>query len=879
MNNIPSPEEQRKLIDKIEKESISIGEQVCPISTVWYRSWKNYVESENPDLTSSDVGPIDNSQIITDGRVNPNSLEYFNFYLIHKESYDLLQKWFSGGPTLALNVISDSRGRAVVATRYTTVKIIYDNIEKEIQIHKYMKISEVHDEAKKLFNIPDTQKSRLIDFYGKILGTEMDDQKYIENYQIVNNEDILLDTYDEEKEEWYSATLNNTEANESSDSSMSSLSEDESTSKGSSNDNDNNAGTVGFSNLGNTCFFNSGTQCLMHTYPFISKFLLDNHWEEELNYENKIGMKGELAKAFASLAKKVWSGAYSSFSPSNLKYVIGRFRDIFSGYDQQDSHELVFAMLDGIHEDLNRVKKRETVESIEGDGLDDEKIAKESWNRYKKINDSIVVDIFDGLVRSRLICPECKSTTIVFDPYRSIAMPIAKPHTQKIKVLFVPYDFFEKKQQFKIEIPSSKKGINQIVSSEISKLIGRKVNVRIATRAFSSSPMKWSTKELGENTTAYAYEIPENENALYMTVSIEIKPKYTVCSSSANKLSEIVGIPFLVDVSDLPDDFDDDDKINLFEKKIEERIDKLWPNEGEKIKDEENNKETNEEENNKEDNEENNKKDNEDVNEEENKKDNTEEEEANELVKKFKKKMELECDDTFSNSSQKIHIKFKSSQTTYYYYQAPPKEPIKTAFKNIPSITKSRAIIHLNSKSNYSIPNLLESIQDLTIKKDKKKTDDITLDKCFSYFSMAEVLDENNQWYCPKCKKFVCAEKKLDIWQVPQILIIQLKRFSGSGYWAKKLDHYIDFPEILDMKKYIIGPQKNEDEIKYRLYAVSNQYGSLGGGHYTAEARVRNPITKTDKGWHNFDDSYVSKSSEEKAHTSAAYVLFYERIK
>lgn len=86
-----------------------------------------------------------------------------------------------------------------------------------------------------------------------------------------------------------------------------------------------------------------------------------------------------------------------------------------------------------------------------------------------------------------------------------------------------------------------------------------------------------------------------------------------------------------------------------------------------------------------------------------------------------------------------------------------------------------------------------------------------------------------------------------------------MKRFYGSGYNARKLDNFVDFPEILDMKDYLIGPQKNEAEIKCRLYAVSNQFGSLFGGHYTAEARVRDPREpEKDKGWYDFNDSSVS---------------------
>ena len=39
------------------------------------------------------------------------------------------------------------------------------------------------------------------------------------------------------------------------------------------------------------------------------------------------------------------------------------------------------------------------------------------------------------------------------------------------------------------------------------------------------------------------------------------------------------------------------------------------------------------------------------------------------------------------------------------------------------------------------------------------------------------MLDENNMWYCNKCKEHVQANKTLEIYRAPPILIINLKRF------------------------------------------------------------------------------------------------------
>jgi ubiquitin C-terminal hydrolase len=56
-----------------------------------------------------------------------------------------------------------------------------------------------------------------------------------------------------------------------------------------------------------------------------------------------------------------------------------------------------------------------------------------------------------------------------------------------------------------------------------------------------------------------------------------------------------------------------------------------------------------------------------------------------------------------------------------------------------------------------------------------------------------------------------------------------------------KLDTFVNFPiQNLNLSKYlnpaVVGP--NTDSYTYELYAVINHYGGLGGGHYSAYAKV-----------------------------------------
>ena len=156
----------------------------------------------------------------------------------------------------------------------------------------------------------------------------------------------------------------------------------------------------------------------------------------------------------------------------------------------------------------------------------------------------------------------------------------------------------------------------------------------------------------------------------------------------------------------------------------------------------------------------------------------------------------------------------------------------------------------------------------------KKKADAVTLVDCIAKHCEKEQLEESEAWYCDRCKEHVRGFKEEHMYKAPSILIINLKRFvySPTTHRRNKIDTYIDFPlEGLDLSEFVMSWKEGEKPI-YDLYAVSNHFGGLGGGHYTAYA-------KDDDGkWCNFDDSRVTEDvSESDIVSAAAYCLYYRR--
>ncbi|KFP71728.1 Ubiquitin carboxyl-terminal hydrolase 8 [Acanthisitta chloris] len=144
-----------------------------------------------------------------------------------------------------------------------------------------------------------------------------------------------------------------------------------------------------------------------------------------------------------------------------------------------------------------------------------------------------------------------------------------------------------------------------------------------------------------------------------------------------------------------------------------------------------------------------------------------------------------------------------------------------------------------------------------------------TLQECLRLFSKEEKLTDNNRFYCSHCKTRRDSLKKIEIWKLPPVLLVHLKRFSYDGRWKQKLQTSVDFPlETLDLSQYVIGPKNTLK--RYNLFSVSNHYGGLDGGHYTAYCK-----NASKQRWFKFDDHEVSEISASSVKSSAAYILFY----
>jgi len=183
-------------------------------------------------------------------------------------------------------------------------------------------------------------------------------------------------------------------------------------------------GTVGLTNIGNTCFMNSMIHCLSNTVP-LREYILSSRCKDELNSSSK--MKGKLMTCFIDLLKQLWAAdTKGAVTPRNFKSQIQKFSPRFGGYEQQDSQEFLRFLLEGLHEDINKVKVRSKKGVPEFHNLSAQEQAAKTWLWYKSKDDSYIFDLFVGQLESALKCSECRNVSLTFDPFWDLSLPIAK---------------------------------------------------------------------------------------------------------------------------------------------------------------------------------------------------------------------------------------------------------------------------------------------------------------------------------------------------------------------------------------------------------------------------------------------------------------------
>uniref|UniRef100_A0A1I7YLJ0 ubiquitinyl hydrolase 1 n=1 Tax=Steinernema glaseri TaxID=37863 RepID=A0A1I7YLJ0_9BILA len=140
---------------------------------------------------------------------------------------------------------------------------------------------------------------------------------------------------------------------------------------------------------------------------------------------------------------------------------------------------------------------------------------------------------------------------------------------------------------------------------------------------------------------------------------------------------------------------------------------------------------------------------------------------------------------------------------------------------------------------------------------------------CIAKHTEEEVLSGENAWVCPTCKTQREASLKVDMWKMPRVLILLLKRFSFTENSHSKINTSVEFPvRGLEL------PDNSENRTcVYDLVAACNHVGGdVHQGHYTA-------LCHREDSWYYISDDHVTELNglPDEVSSTQAYVLIYHR--
>lgn len=143
----------------------------------------------------------------------------------------------------------------------------------------------------------------------------------------------------------------------------------------------------------------------------------------------------------------------------------------------------------------------------------------------------------------------------------------------------------------------------------------------------------------------------------------------------------------------------------------------------------------------------------------------------------------------------------------------------------------------------------------------------ITLFDCLDEYCKVERLENENAYLNETTNEKEDVDKGILFWSLPQILIIDIKRYNFTG---KKLNNIIDIPlENVNFSKYING--YNSSSYIYDLYGICNHSGGTLGGHYTAYVKIKN------NKWYEFNDTMVREINKDNLISNKSYCFFYRK--
>ena len=181
---------------------------------------------------------------------------------------------------------------------------------------------------------------------------------------------------------------------------------------------------IGLNNIGATCYMNATLQCLSNTDELTKYFL--NTYKYEPNNNKKI-----MANEFYIVIRNLWdiNNNKKSFSPDDFKEKLSQENPLFAGIAANDSKDLINFLLERLHSELNVINNGNNIQMdnySDNDQLDEQKMLALFTNEFTTKYNSIISNLFYGLLETRSQCQGCKMIKYNFQIYSFVEFPLER---------------------------------------------------------------------------------------------------------------------------------------------------------------------------------------------------------------------------------------------------------------------------------------------------------------------------------------------------------------------------------------------------------------------------------------------------------------------
>lgn len=664
-------------------------------------------------------------------------------------------------------------------------------------------------------------------------------------------------------------------------------------------------GVVGLINNGNYCFMNSSIQCLSSILP-LTEYFINDYYKKDINSSTPSKSNGRIVQEYAKLLKQIWDRNPNNekriLNPIQIKEVFGKINKFYSDNSQKDAIEFLIFFLDSLHEDLNKVK-------YQNNQPNEPKNPTKIWNTFLSKNNSIIIQLFYGMYQSSVECLNCGHISNNFEPFLNVNLPIYDESgiSSNKRIIFksicfvIFFDISSTPIQFSIPIYKEWTTIGYL-KQKICKILKMKLSSFISLKIFK----KGDIDQILDNNFRVSAETFRDGNLFFFQKNPEINNEHTIINEKVFdelKNFEIENIQKIYqeeEENEIKNDeceyewlqvilllfnyslLDNTPMVNKISFPRPFYINKSWTTEdlyhnlmlyflrvyfisSEKLT------------------------------------------KIDFILKNFFKNLSKsqlnQINYPFSYESQSelgypFFLQFlpiiNTTTNTCIFCGSINCKGCPIPYRKDITIEMIMTIIERNcgecsNKYFYIpkrerdkilpqkdfvikvvwLPNYVKELKKLSNKVDLDVPDyfALTIYDCFNLFVQTEKLKEDNQWKCDKCQKPQNANKHLDIYKSPDILIIGLNRFKNS----KKNNIFINYPiNNFDISKYVIEKDDQRSSL-YDLIGVIHHSGSLDFGHYISYCKHQN------NKWFLHNDNVVQEVNCQKIISNTAYILFYQR--